>query len=363
MAENIFWLGLHLIPNLGGVRIRQLVERFGSAEKVWGATQGEIEATQILSAKLAETLVNKRYSIDPDVEYEKVRRCDADILTLADDSYPPLLKPLSDAPAVLYIQGELKAEDTNALAIVGTRKTTKYGRDVTQSLTRSLAEQGITIVSGLAQGIDAIAHRSALGVQGRTIAVMGSGLDKLYPREHVSLAEKIVEHGAILSEFPLGTPPLGKNFPQRNRIMSGISLGVLVIEAPQNSGALITAEAALEQGRDVFAIPHNVFNAMGRGTNGLIQDGAKLVLRVRDILDELDVVYDKQQTSVKTEQIAPENETEAIVFRHLNADPIHVDDVARLSGLAIEIVSSTLTILELKGLAETAGPMQYCRAR
>jgi len=225
-----------------------------------------------------------------------------------------------------------------------------------------LAQQNVTIVSGLAHGIDSAAHRGALE-GGRTIAVMATGIDRVYPADNAELAEQIASKGALVTEMPLGTAPLGKNFPQRNRIISGMSLGVLVAEAPEKSGALNTVSHAIDQGRDVFALPHNIFSKTGRGSNALIQDGAKLVMRVSDVLQELNMTHLHTQARIETERVHPENDTESLIMQQLGADPIHIDVIVRQTNLSTATVSSSLTMLELKGLAETAGPMQYCRAR
>jgi DNA processing protein len=249
------------------------------------------------------------------------------------------------------------------LGIVGTRKATTYGRDVAYDLAKQLGQNGVTVVSGLAHGIDTAAHRGALDGGGRTIAVLGCGIDRIYPADNRELAQEMSRHGAIISEFALGTPPEGRNFPRRNRVISGMALGVLVIEADLGSGALITAEMALDQGREVFAVPGNIYNHTSRGTNRLIQDGAKLVISVNDILDELDIRHQSVQTQAIAEHIVPANETEARLLEQLSADPLHVDDIARLCGLPIATVTSTLTVLELKGLARAVGQMQYTVAR
>jgi DNA processing protein len=290
---------------------------------------------------------------------EKIGRAGARLFTLADDDYPPRLRELPDAPPVLYVRGSITAADTLAVALVGTRNATRYGRDVAHDLAGQLARNGITIVSGLALGIDAAAHRGALDASAPTIAVLGCGIERIYPGQNRDLAERMIETGAIISEFPIGTPPEGRNFPIRNRIISGLALGVLVVEAPENSGAIITATIAAEQGREVFAVPHNVYNQMGRGTNRLIQDGAKLVMDVADILDELNLAQVNVQTRIHTERVVPANAIEAALLGQLSTDPIHIDDLVRACELPISIVSSTLTILELKGLAQMVGHMQY----
>src|SRR5690349_6009288 len=225
------------------------------------------------------------------------------------------------------------------------------------------AAQEVTDVAGVAMGIDAAAHQGALDAKGRTIAVLGSGIDKLYPRENEKLAHAIMAQGAIISEFPIGMPPTANNFPRRNRIISGISLGVLVAEAPEDSGALITAEAALEQGREVFAVPANIFNRTGAGCNRLIQEGAKLVMKASDVLDELNIAYSKKVTKTKTEKAAPTGDLEKRVLALLDDEALHVDEIIRQLGLSSADVIGTLTLLELKGLAQSLGAMQYCRTR
>ena len=362
MDQQSYWLGFSLVSDFGSVRIKQLLNAFGSLEEAWNASPSQLYQSE-LNSRLVQKLLNARAKLDLDSEMEKVKQAKAQVVTLADTNYPALLREIPDAPAVLYIRGTLIPEDRLALAIVGTRKATKYGRDVAYSLSRHIATHGVTIVSGLAQGIDAAAHEGALAAEGRTIAILGCGIDSIYPREHTALAERIMQQGAIISEFPIGVPPIGKNFPRRNRIISGLSLGILVAEAPESSGALITAETALEQGREVFAIPSNIFNPLGRGTNRLIQDGAKLVMRISDILNELNIVYTHQQTRQETTRISPANQEEAALLQHLGADPIHIDELVRLSNLSTSVVTSTLTILELKGVAEMVGGMQYCRTR
>lgn len=358
MNELNFWLGFSLIPNIGSKRLLRLYEWFGSLASAWNASITDLQ-TAGLSQNAAIRLDQDRSKINLDAEMEKVDKAGAWLLTIHDERYPSLLAEISDAPALLYVRGRLTPEDSRALSVVGTRKATKYGKDVAFDLSHRLARQGITIISGLAHGIDSAAHQGALKAGGRTIAVMGCGVDIVYPRENAALMQRIVANGAIISEFPIGTQPIAANFPRRNRILSGLALGVLVVEAPERSGALITAGLAAEQGRDVFAVPANIFNTMGTGTNRLIQEGAKLVMDAADILDELNLTHDRRDTRVRTETVIPSNDAEACLLNHLNADPIHIDDLVRLSGLPTAEVSSTLTILELKGLAQMVGHMQY----
>lgn len=351
-----------MVPQMGAMRIRHLLSHFGSAQAAWEASGDQLAAAG-LARPLTEQLQQTRATLDLDALLHKIHRADAHVITVADENYPDALREIADAPMVLYVRGTLLPTDRLALGIVGTRRATRYGLDATKHIARELASQQVTIVSGMAQGIDTAAHRGALEAGGRTIAVMGCGVDVLYPRENEQLAYAIMQQGAVISELPLGTPPNGKNFPRRNRLISGLSLGVLIGEAPMKSGALITAEAALEQGRDVFAIPANIFNRMGTGSNQLLQEGARLVMGAQDVLDELNIAHTTQETRTQAQRIVPENDLEATVLKLIETDPVHIDDIIRMTGLSTETVMATLTILELKGLAQMVGQMQYCRSR
>ncbi len=362
LTAQHYWLGLHLVQHIGSLRLQHLVDVFGDARAVWNAPEARLREANLPAAALTQ-LLEARLSLDLEAEFAKVEQAGAHLITLADSDYPDLLRAIHDPPPVLYVRGSLLPTDSRSLAIVGTRRATRYGQDVAHRMALWLARQDVTIISGLAHGVDENAHKGALDADGRTLAILGCGIDSVYPSGSEQLADAIADNGALISEFPIGTPPTGKNFPRRNRIISGLSLGVLVAEAPERSGALITVESALEQGRDVFAIPANIFNPMGNGCNHLIQDGAKLVMRASDVLDELDIAYSRQQTRTRTETIAPDSELEAQILQHLEADPIHVDELIRVSGLSASDVTATLTLLQLKGLAESAGAMQYCRAR
>jgi DNA processing protein len=358
VTERLYWLGFSLVPDIGPKRLHALHAHFGDLGRAWHASEGALARSGLEPAPLA-SLLRVRARLDLHGEMDRVRRAGVQLLTRPDPTYPGLLGRLADAPPVLYVKGDLTDADARALAIVGTRKATVYGRDTAGQLSRQLAEQGFTIVSGLAHGIDAAAHRAAIEAGGRTLAVMGTGVDVVYPRDHARLADEISRHGALVSEFPLGTRPDRRNFPRRNRLISGLSLGVLVAEAPEQSGALITAATAAEQGREVFAVPGSIFSPNSAGCHRLIQDGAKLVQSVEDVLEELNVAYQAIETRATTERIAPGSATEAQVLGYLSREPIHVDLLARASGLPVATVSSTLTLLELKGLARLVGPMQY----
>ncbi|MFZ5559523.1 MAG: DNA-processing protein DprA [Patescibacteria group bacterium] len=279
-------------------------------------------------------------------------------ITLQDKEYPSILKQIHDPPKELYIKGEIINQDKVAVAVVGTRKYTQYGKQVTFDIAGKLAKLGITIVSGLAKGIDTFAHQAALENGGRTIAVLGSGLDKksFYPSSNYHLSEKISQHGAVISEYPPGTWGTQFTFPQRNRIISGLSLGVVVVEAPEESGALITAALALDQNREVFAIPGSIYEKNSYGTNQLIKMGAKLVTDVEDILEELNLSH---LLTTKKKRIKPENKEEEIIISILSAQPTHIDEIIKKSGLPASIVNSTLVILELKKAVRNLGRNNY----
>lgn len=359
MDDHKYWLGFSLVSGIGPRRLTTLLNWFGDLPSAWRASESQLEQAG-LEPQPRTSLLRTRSRLDLNVEWARVQASGAQLVTLADNSYPALLKTLPDPPVVLYVRGTLLPVDQNALSVVGTRKATHYGLEAAFKLSGALARESVTIVSGLAHGIDTAAHRGALSAGGRTIAVLGSGIDQIYPADNRDLADEIAQNGAIISEFPLGAAPEGRNFPRRNRIISGIALGVLVVEAPEGSGALITADMAAEQGREVFAVPGNIFSPASRESNRLIQQGAKLVMTAADILDELSISYTRVEAKHITEAIVPANGTEAQILNLLSADPLHIDDLARTCGLPVAQVTSTLTILELKGLARKVGPMQYC---
>jgi DNA processing protein len=302
-----------------------------------------------------------RPSVSLEAEMANLDRYGVKVLTCNDPGYPSRLKEIYDYPPVLYVRGSLLPEDEWCLAVVGTRRASVYGKQVTEEIVTDLAQSKITIVSGLAKGIDTIAHQSALAAGGRSIAVFACGLDIVYPGENARLARSITQQGALISEYPLGTRPRAENFPRRNRILSGLSLGVLVTEAGDTSGALITAHMALEQNREVFAIPGSILSPASRGTNHLIQEGAKLVRDYTDILEELNLTTVARQIEMR--EILPESDTESLLLKQLSAEPTHIDEVCRSSGLPAATVSSTLAMMELKGLVKQVGTMNYVLAR
>ena len=363
MSDTKYWVGFTLIPGIGRVRLARLEQHFGKLERAWQASATELE-TAGLDSRSIEAVISNRPKISLDAEMEKLERYKVTVLTIKDEAYPFRLKEIYEPPPVIYVRGSLTPEDDWSLAVVGTRRPTFYGREVSEQIVGDLARNRITIVSGLAKGIDATAHRAALDSGGRSVAVFGCSLDIVYPKEHVKLARQIMENGALISEFPLGTPPRRENFPLRNRIMSGLSLGTLVVEAGEVSGALITAGHALEQNREVFAVPGSVLSAVSRGTNRLIQEGAKLVRGANDILEELNLTMAVQHVEVK--EIVPSTETESIILqilRNLSPEPTHIDEVGHQSRLPIATVSSALSMMELKGMVKQVGGMNYIIAR
>ncbi|RLC95229.1 MAG: DNA-protecting protein DprA [Chloroflexi bacterium] len=359
--EARYWVGFSLIPGIGRIRLSLLEAYFGNLERAWHASAGELKATG-LDARSTEAIVSLRNGISLEEEVDKLKRYGVAAITSGDAEYPRRLAEIYDYPPVLYVRGTLLPEDEWSLAVVGTRRASVYGRQVAEEIVADLARSKVTVVSGLAKGIDAIAHRAAMQADGRTIAVAGCGLDMVYPSDHVALARQIMEHGALVSEFPLGTRPKAEHFPQRNRIISGMSLGVLVIEAGEKSGALSTAHWAVEQNRDVFAIPGSIFSPASKGTNRLIQEGAKLVNHAADILEELNLTMGARQLEMTDLTAAADTtDTESQLLGYLSREAIHIDDVCRNSGLPIATVSSVLAVLELKGLAKQVGSMSYVR--
>lgn len=361
-TELPYWLAFNRVKGIGPARFRLLLEAFGSGEAAWRADVSAWQAAG-LDTRTCAALEHQRVHITPAAEVERVARLRVGVVCLKDAAYPRLLREIALPPPVLYVRGSLCAEDDWAVAVVGTRRVSAYGRQVTERLACELAAQRITIVSGLARGVDSIAHAAALDGGGRTIAVQGCGPDLVYPPENAKLAARVIERGAIITEFAPGTQPEAGNFPARNRLISGLSLGVLVTEAPEDSGALITTRFAAEQGRDVFAVPGNITSRGSGGSNRLIQDGARLVTEVRDVLEGLNLHLAPQQMELM--ELLPEDETEAALLAQLGAagEGLHVDELCRATGLPAATVSGTLVMLELKGQVRLVGPMTYARAR
>ncbi len=361
MTDPRYYLGFNLIPQIGPIKARRLLDYFGDLATAWTAGAHEL-AEAGLDKRALNSFLDTRPKLDLDAALEKIHRAGVRVLTWDDADYPRRLKEIPNPPFLLYVKGTIIPKDEWSLAVVGTRRPTAYGREVTRQIVTDLVHNKIAIVSGLARGVDAEAHRAALDAQGRTLAVLGCGIDILYPPEHKKLVEQIVAHGALISEYPLGTQPEASNFPPRNRIISGLALGVLITEGDVNTGARITLEYALEQDRETFAVPGSVFKRESRAGNKFIQQGeAKLVTSARDILEELNLTMVEQQQELTS--IAPENETESALLKHLTEEPLHIDDIRRESGLPIAVVSSTLALMELKGTVRQTGGMNYIRAR
>lgn len=360
-ADLKYWAAFSRVPGLGPVRIGRLQSHFGTLENAWAASKHKLQDCG-MDSRTVEAITESRTEIDPDSEMERMAEAGVDAVTWSDPRYPPRLKETADPPPVLFLKGEILPEDEKAVAVVGTRKATAYGKEAAQSLTAELVRQGVTIISGLARGIDAVAHRTALEASGRTIAVFGCGLDTVYPPEHKKLAEDITQSGALISEHPIGEGPKAGHFPQRNRIISGMSLGVLVVEAPSQSGALWTVRHALEQNRDVFCVPGSIFSPSSKATNALIQEGAKLVASCEDILEELNLNVVSHQLEMR-QVLQPEDGTEAALLGHVGYEPVHIDEIRRNAQLPISEVSSSLAMMELKGLVRQVGSMHYIRIR
>lgn len=353
------WIGFHLVPGVGPVRLRMLIETFGSAEEAWTASEQALRATG-LPADTVQRIVSYRKEVDLDAELDKLDRHGVRAVTREDDDYPRRLREIDAAPYILYIKGTLAPEDDLAIGMVGTRRATPYGRDMTRHIASDLATAGVVVVSGLALGIDTAAHRAALDAGGRTIAICGNGLDIVYPPRNRRLAEEIIENGALLSEFPLGTQPEASNFPARNRIISGVSRGVVIVEAPQRSGALITASFAANQGREVYAVPGSALSKTSAGCHELIRSGATLVTGADDILEDLNM--QSAQSAVQTRMVLPDSDQERRLYELIGAEPRHIDEICLESGLSIQETNGLLVAMELKGLIRQSGTQFYVRA-
>ncbi len=357
-----YFNAFNIIGGIGPMAFKKLLDTFSSLEDAWMAPANKL--AQIGLGKLIiERITEQRPKINPDLEMGKLDKEGIKLITIQDKNYPILLKEIHSPPALLYVKGEMKPKDSLGLGIVGSRQLSLYGKQTTPLLAAELAQAGLTIISGLAKGIDTLAHQAALEVGGRTIAVLGCGVDSqsVYPYFNRGLAEKIAKSGgAVISEFPIGTQPLPQHFPQRNRIISGLSKGVLVIEATEKSGALITARDALEQNRDVFALPGPIYAPNSFGPNNLIKMGAKLVSQADDILQEFNL-SSSPDTPVKKE-IKPDNPDEATILKHLSREPVHIDKIISLSKLSTATVSSTLIMMEIKGKVKNLGRENYILA-
>jgi DNA processing protein len=352
------WIALSFVIGVGSRTAAMLIDRFGSPTLVFSADVRSLESAG-LRRETIETLKCSEPREKALRELDELKRLGGEALTLVDDRYPKLLRETYDPPIVIYCLGAVAAAFSQpAVAIVGSRRCSTYGRNVAEKLSRELAERGVTIVSGLARGIDSAAHRGALEGRGLTVGIMGTGLDAVYPKENCKLAARIAEHGALLTEFPLATPPASQNFPFRNRVISGLALGVMVIEGAERSGSLITARLAYEQGRDVFAVPGNITSAKSFGPNYLIKDGAKLVQTWRDVVEELPAEMkaailsaERGESHVEWSRLLEEPElsdNERRVLKMLSPDqPVHIDQLMSKAGLRSGELMGALLKLEM----------------
>ena len=360
---------LNAIPEIGSLRVRRLLDAFGTLDRLWAASAEELQQVEGIGARLAQRIaVARQDEGSARKEWELARRAGVRLITLDEAEYPALLKTIADPPLVLYVRGALDPSDTIAVGIVGARRASLYGTQCAERLGYELALRGVTVVSGLARGIDAAAHRGALKASGRTVAVLGNGLARIYPPEHEGLAEEIARHGALVSEYPMEMAPLPHNFPRRNRLISGLSLGVVIVEAAQRSGALITADCALEQGREVFAVPGPITTVTSQGTHQLLKQGARLVTSVEDILEELRVsspplAEGPQEDAKAAGSMALPQPEQRVLACVDEREPRYVDAIAGQSGLAMAQVSTSLLHLELKRLIRQLPGKQIIRCR
>lgn len=353
------WLALKRVTGLGNVLYRRLLDRFKTPDAVFAAGEEALLSVEGVSLDLAKAICSFAAFDQVDLEIEKLAALGAALLSLHDPDYPPLLAAIYDPPPFLYVRGDPRIPNPYPVAVVGSRRASHYGKTVAERLCQELAEQGITIVSGFARGIDALAHRTALAAGVRTIAVLGTGIDRIYPPEHRRLYEEISEQGLILSEFPLAALPEPHHFPQRNRVISGLSLGCLVVEATLESGSLITARSALEQGREVFAVPGSILSETSAGTHQLIRSGAKLVERVEDILEE---ILPQVRRVPRESAFSPTLEgEEKKLYDLLGFEPKHIDQLIHESALSTSAVSGLLLALELRGIARQLTGKFYVR--
>jgi len=353
MNEEEGLLILNAVRGLGNARIRKLLDQFGSAVKILSLSEGDLMAERVIPAKVIKNILHFSQDLFLKSEYNLIGKRNARVVTYLDEQYPESLREIADAPVVLYVKGDLSCVNPLSLAIVGSRKASFYGMSISEKFGRTLAEHGITVISGLARGIDAAAHIGALKANGTTIAIVGCGLSNIYPLENKDLLERIAQSGAIVSEFPMQTMPMSYNFPRRNRIISGLSMGVIVVEAGIRSGALITADFALEQGREVYAVPGKIDHAAAQGVNGLIKQGAKLITSVDDILQDMwPQIQPKINNRVKEVQdLSKLTEEEKLIFGHISDRPVHIDELTNCCEREVPVMSVLLQ-LELKRLVK-----------
>ncbi len=364
MTRTEAYLALNLLPQVGPVRVRKLLQHFGSPERILTAKSSEILQVDGFGLAQAESIAGWESQIDLSGELQKIRDRELTLLTQEDELYPPLLREIHDPPLVLYVWGNLTKRDHNALGVVGSRHATHYGLSATKKLSFQIAYAGYAVISGLARGIDTAAHEAALAAKGRTIAVIGSGIGKLYPPENMALAERIAQNGAVISEYPVDRIADKQTFPYRNRIVAGWSCGLIVVEAPARSGSLITAQQATDQGRTVYAVPGPIDKPTSAGCNRLIQQGAKLIMDGADVLDDLMTLFPTAPSAPKVEESRPAvtlTLEEEILYKSIGTDESHINDITTASGLTTATVSATLMRLEMKRLIRALPGRRYVR--
>lgn len=364
MDDLKYWLALNRIKEIGPIISKRLISVFQSPEEIFKASYKSLLSLQDIGHVRAKGITEFDQWDDIEREIMEIKKNNIKVIKYSDSEYPEALKNIEDAPILLYCVGELSEDDRYAIAIVGSRQMSSYGRAVAEKLAYELASLGITIVSGMARGIDSVAHKGALRVKGRSIAVLGSGIDNLYPTENKDLFNEISSSGAVISEFSLGTPPNKENFPKRNRLISGLSLGVIVVEATINSGSLITANYALEQGREVFAVPGSIFSKNSEGTNLLIKKGAKPINKVEDVIEELAPKLKRLviSSSVSNEKktLLEINDEEKAICNILSEEPKHIDNISRELNMPVAQLSGMLLSLELKGVVRQLDGKRFC---
>lgn len=362
MSEDEAFVALNMIPKLGPVRVRRLLDALGSPAEILKASTARLQSVEGIGREVAESVRGWENVVDLAGELRSVREHGVKVLTLSSAGYPAWLREIHDPPTVLYVRGGIESRDRHSIGVVGTRKPTHYAEGCAKKLSYQLAYAGVTVVSGLARGIDTAAHQAALAAKGRTIAVIGSGFLSLYPPENAALADRIAESGAVVSEFSMRVQADRQTFPMRNRIISGLSFGLLVVEAGGRSGALISANQAAEQGRALYAVPGRIDQPNGLGSNRLIQQGAKLVIDAQDVLDDFGMLF--AETPELIPPAPPELAgNEEAVFRAVGDDEALLDDIIARSGLPTPVVSSTLLALEVKRLVRRTAGARFVKTR
>jgi DNA processing protein len=361
------WIALNSVKGLGPVKIKQLVDHFGSAEAVFECSSAELRQGGVIPEPCIVQIIDKAIFAVAEQQLALARKEGVSVLTRESKNYPPYLKEIFAPPPVIFVKGDTSVFSGHAVGIVGTRHPTAYGSSVTRTITKELVEQGLVIVSGLALGIDAVAHRTCLEAGGRTVAVLGCGIDEIYPRTNAALAEEIARTGAIVSEFPLGTPPESFNFPRRNRIISGLSAGVVLVEGGERSGGLITAHYAVQQGRDVFAVPGPITSAMSMGPFNLIKEGAIPARSGREIAEALSLIENPHlkvnaaALPLMSVPVSLLSQSEKQIYERLSGTPQRIDELSDATGSSVTQLFDVLLNLELKGLARQQSGQCYVR--